>query len=302
MEIKKILWATDGSKEAEEALNFAVFLARKFDSEITGIYVSQMPVISIPFYADFGSMLYSLVEKEKKENKERLNSIANEMARQGLRFRGEVIEGEANKEIVECAYRENADLIVMGKRGLGLIDRMLIGSTTLKVLRQSRVPVLAFRRKEQDATVDIRNILVPIDIYSDKTDSALRYAIELAARINARLSVVYVFSMDAVVYEIPPSLLENLLAQSTGVLGRVVEKVKIEREARLQGVKSLEINAEVIHGISAAISIVEYASKNNIDLIVINTHGRKGVRRLILGSVTEKVIQESPCAVLALKP
>ncbi|HSE83410.1 MAG TPA: universal stress protein [Thermodesulfobacteriota bacterium] len=302
MEIKKILWATDGSKEAEEALSCAAFLAGKFGSEMAGIYVSEMPVIAVPFYADFGGMLYSLVEKEKKENKERLNSIAEDMSRQGLRFRGEVIEGEANKEIIECAYRENADLIVMGKRGLGLIDRVLVGSTTSKVLRQSKVPVLAFRRKGQEDTVDIRDILVPIDIYSDKTDSALRYALELAARIGARLSVVYVFSMDAVAYEIPPSLLENLISQSAGVLGRIVERVKNEREAGMQGDKNLEITAEVIHGISPAISIVEYASKNNVDLILINTHGRKGVRRLILGSVTERVIQESPCAVLAIKP
>ena len=76
----------------------------------------------------------------------------------------------------------------------------------------------------------------------------------------------------------------------------MVEEIKLKR-----GIKH-EINTDVIRGISTSTAIVDYASNKNANLIIINTHGRKGVRRLILGSVTEKVIQESTCAVLALKP
>jgi len=81
-----------------------------------------------------------------------------------------------------------------------------------------------------------------------------------------------------------------------------VEEIKLKRAAVDKGVARLEISTEVIHGINPAVSLVDYASSNDIDLIVINTHGRKGAKRLFLGSVTEKVIQESPCPVLAIKP
>jgi nucleotide-binding universal stress UspA family protein len=64
----------------------------------------------------------------------------------------------------------------------------------------------------------------------------------------------------------------------------------------------VEIKTEAINGLNPAISIADYASRNGIDLVVINTHGRKGIKRFILGSVTEKVIQESPCPVLVLRP
>jgi nucleotide-binding universal stress UspA family protein len=58
----------------------------------------------------------------------------------------------------------------------------------------------------------------------------------------------------------------------------------------------------VIQGTTPSVAIVDYANSRNIDLIVINTHGRKGIKKLVLGSIAEKVIQESRCAVLALKP
>ncbi|HVY55404.1 MAG TPA: universal stress protein, partial [Thermodesulfobacteriota bacterium] len=62
------------------------------------------------------------------------------------------------------------------------------------------------------------------------------------------------------------------------------------------------IKTEVIHGLSPAISIANYASKNSADLIVINTHARTGLKRLVLGSVTERLIPEAPCSVLSLRP
>jgi nucleotide-binding universal stress UspA family protein len=166
MKIQKILWAYDGSKESDEALKYAVFLAKKFGSGITGVYVSVMPIMSMYLnYPHFESELFfSLMEQAEKHHKSKLNSIENELASQGLRFNGRVIKGEPAKDIVEIARGEKSDLIVMGKRGLGLIDRVLIGSTTLKVLRKSDIPVLSVKKRDEKSTVEIKNILVPYQI------------------------------------------------------------------------------------------------------------------------------------------
>ncbi len=62
------------------------------------------------------------------------------------------------------------------------------------------------------------------------------------------------------------------------------------------------ITTDLIEGINPAIGIAEYADKKEMDLIVINTHARKGIKKFIMGSVTEKIVQESACPVLVIKP
>lgn len=309
-EIKKIIWATDGSEESRSALNYAMFLAKEFGSEILGIHVAPT-MVPMPEQVLYESEIQNWTEKVEENFMSGLTRVANEMASQEIKFQGMVLKGEPHKEIIEFARRERADLIVMGKRGLGLMDRIFVGSTTLRVLRESRIPILSAKKKDEENRGSIRNILVPLDV-SEKVDSALMYAIKLAEKINANISVVYVFRLDAYAYqipsgaisaspfEIPPSVFgtfEDLAKISYDKLAKRVEEIKLKSRA-----SNLEINAEVVQAMNTSVAIVDYASSKNIDLIVINTHARKGMRRLFLGSVTEQVIQESDCPVLALKP
>jgi nucleotide-binding universal stress UspA family protein len=306
-EIKKIIWGTDGSKESEEALNYAVFLAKKFNSEIIGVSVIPMPEQLIDeYFRKSQGEVHDWTVKVNENIESRLTSISSELASQGVSFKGMVLEGEPNKEIVGLARRERADLIVMGKRGHGLMGRILTGSNTLKVLRESSVPVVAVKKSEEGRAIEIRNILVPLDI-NQKVDSALDYAVDLAERINASISVLYVFKLvNYTNFEIPPIVLadvmEGLMKSSLGELAKRVEKMKLRRRIRNREIDKLEINTEVIQGISTSATIVDYATNKNTDLIVINTHGKKGIKKFVLGSVAEKVIQESPCTVLTLKP
>jgi nucleotide-binding universal stress UspA family protein len=297
MDIKKILFAYDGSNESLEALNYAKFFAERFNSEIIGIHVIAMSTRLI--YKHFAEHPQSKLNKWLKEirlnYKAQLAKIKDELISQGVRFEGRVLKGEPNKKIAQIARREKADLIVVGKRGLGLIDRMLIGSTTLRVLRESKIPVLAVKKRDRESTVNISNILVPLDIY-EESDSALNYAIDLAEKIKANVSVVYVFSLYAYDYETPYSFLEDLIKLCSNELAKRVNEIRLKHAVHI------EINSEIVHGANPAVSIVDYASSKNIDLIVTNTHGRKGVKKFILGSVTEKVVQNSPCSVLVLKP
>ena len=310
MEIKKILWAFDGSKESEYALRYADLLARSHDSEILGLSVIQ-PVdtskMNVP--SEVKKELSSIESGREKKQLERMKrafaGLNLDEARCGVR----VELGTPDEQILRVAREEGADLIVMGKRGLGLIDRVLVGSTTLKVLRRSDVPVLAVKDKSGTGPVEIRSILVPLDI-SEKLDSALVYAIELARKLNARIFVLFVLRLESYAYEIPAgvltedlmSVLEYLLRLSSLKLSKRVDDAK--RKLGILGNETfgVEIKTEAINGLNPAISIADYASRNGIDLVVINTHGRKGIKRFFLGSVTEKVIQESPCPVLVLKP
>lgn len=307
-EIKKIIWASDGSKESEEALNYAVFLAQIFNSEIIGIFVIELhPRLLYDYARDPDSELYKWVEEAAEYHKSRLTTKAKNLGIPWIPFRETVLIGEPSEEIVKVARRKKADLIVMGVRGLGLIDRMLVGSTALKVLRQSHIPVLTVQKRDKESTIDIRNILVPLDIY-EKEDSALNYAIDLAQKIKANISVVYGYRLFAyATLEIgkPPVGINELGEDalkffSTELTTRVDEALRIKTDNK--ETDKLEINTDLIEGINPSMRIVEYATSKNMDLIVINTHGRKGIKKFMLGSITEKIIQESPCAVLALRP
>ncbi|HWP90906.1 MAG TPA: universal stress protein [Thermodesulfobacteriota bacterium] len=293
MEIKKILWAFDGSKESEEALNYAIYLGQILGSEIIGIHVIPLPE-KLLYETEFHNWAVKVEERIKS----RLVSIGEQLDSQGLRFRSQVLRGEPSKEIFELAEREKANLIVMGKRGQGLIDRMLTGSTALSVLRESSIPILTVKKRDEETPIEIKNILVPLDI-SEGLDSSLNCAVELGERLKANIMVVYVFSLYAYEYEVPYWVFDDLIKISTEKLTKKVEEIKL----RL-GNKAGEIafKTEVIQGLNTAISIVDYALRVNTDLIVMNTHGRKGIKKFILGSVTEKVVQEAHCPVLVLKP
>jgi nucleotide-binding universal stress UspA family protein len=181
---------------------------------------------------------------------------------------------------------------------------MLVGSTTLRVLRESSIPVLAVRERDEKSRLNVRNILVPINI-DEKVDSAVDYAIDLAERVDANISVMYVFKLSIYDYSdsgIHSGVMELLLEDSAKELEKRIGEIKLRRGIQNKGAKKLEIGTAITQKLNPAVAIVDYASSKNIDLIVINTHGRKGVKRIILGSVAEKVVQESHCAVLTLKP
>ena len=302
MQIKKIVWATDGSNEAEEALKYAVYLAKKYSAEILGIYVSTKKVksISSEFYLLKQELFNSLTETEERNYKENFSNIESRLRSTGIHFTGKVLRGEPASRIVNFVQKEKADLVVIGTRGHGLLDKMLIGSITLTVLKKSKTPVLAFKKREKKR-VSIKNILVPVDVFQ-QSGPALGYAVDLASVLSARIFVVYSIRLSGHIYAVP-SILNEIVKHSKGELIRRVKEINLKR--RLRGVgedDGLRIKTSVLHGLNPAIAITDYASSNNIDLIVINMHSRSGIKKLILGSTTEKVIRSSHCSTLVVGP
>jgi nucleotide-binding universal stress UspA family protein len=291
--MNKILWTTDGSKEAKAGLNYARLFANSFNSEITGLHVIK--VIDKKVGALFGERIDLTGWAEDAASKwfDIFDEVQEELKREKLRFTYKVVAGSPHEKIIEVANEEKADLIVMGKRGLGLKDRALVGSNTIKVLKGSQIPVLAVRARIGKSR--IKKILVPFDV-TEKFDSALKYAVSLGKAFDAIVSVVYVLELISYPYEFPVSILADMRAVYDNEL-----KNKIAEISPQVGDK-IKIKHRVIESINPYLGVIEFAQNERVDLIVMNTHGRKGIRRLVLGSVAEKVIQESPCSVLALKP
>ncbi len=301
MDIKKIIWPSDMSEESDKSLAYARYIAKRYQSSILGVHVMHRE--SLLSHIDIFDLNHKpfedALEQTEKAFEDYFKSVHAKLKREGIRFTGKILKGEPGAKILSLAKREDADLIVMGTRGHGLLDRMLIGSTTLDVLRKSRIPILAFKKNAKKRTA-IRHILVPIDL-NERENSALEYALELAGRLDTRITVVYVIRMVGAVYAMP-TVLKSMIVGSSREIVKRVEEMKLKHKSDIKGIDDLRVKTKVIHGRNPAVAVSDYASATNVDLIVINKHSRKGIKKQLLGSVTEKVIQISHCSVLTIRP
>ena len=300
--MKRILWATDGSKEAERALNYAEYLATKSEAAILGVHVIPLPV----------QLLYENLEDSKEhltsrravlENAvaDRFEEVTEKLKKSGIIFEGVILKGKPSDKIREFAKKKKADLIVLGKHGHGFIESMLAGSETIKILKGSHIPVLAIKDESKKRSTRFRNILVPIDL-TECSDIAVSYALSLAQITGAKIRVIYVLRLDMYAQDLPASALQMVIDEAEKDLIQRVAKTKKAYERKKNSSKDIKVATEVIHGMSEAVTISNYARKNNIDLIAIHTHGRSGITKFLLGSVTERVLSSSKCSVLAMRP
>ena len=138
-------------------------------------------------------------------------------------------------------------------------------------------------------------ICCPID-FSETSRAALEEASELAQRYQAELVLLHVFEPPVATTDLmvaPPEMFE----QTAKDLERKLELWKGEAEQR--GAKA--VRALVVTG-AAATETVRFVREGGYDLVVMGTHGRRGLRHLVLGSVAERVVREAPCAVLVVRP
>ena len=296
LKIDKILWATDGSKVSRDALNWTKLFAKTFGAEIVGIHVLKPIEKKIYEIAGRKLDLKSLMEKESGDWSNQFDQIYRMLKKEKFRFSHSVMEHyKPYEKIIQVADQENVSLIVMGKRGLGLKDDSSVGSNTLKVLQGSRVPVLAVKGKKTKTLPKIRKILVPLDI-SEKFSSALDYALSLVEQLGATVTVTYVEQLFSYPYEFPITILNEMRDMYDNQLKKKVEEISGQFENKLR------IKHKVVEAITPFLGIIRFAEREKSDLIIMNTHGRKGLKKLFLGSVAEKVIYEAPCSILALRP
>lgn len=142
----------------------------------------------------------------------------------------------------------------------------------------------------------IKKVLVPID-FSDYSKSALKYAISLTKIFNAEIILIYV--VEPVIY--PPDFSMGQIAIPT-VTSEWDERAKEElnKLAKTEFTDAANVKTIVKTG-KPFVEIIETAREENIDLIIIATHGHSGVEHILFGSTAEKVVRKAPCPVLTLR-
>jgi nucleotide-binding universal stress UspA family protein len=294
MQITKILWASDGSKQSRDALRWAEMLANQFGATLIGFSVietlncgtSKMPSVLRKTILRIDS------ETEKKEMV-RLTQVRKALEKKGIKSVARIARGVAPQEIIKAARGGTIDLIVMGKRGQTPWGRLLLGSTTARVLREGHVPLLAVRRAARKLAV--KKILLPTS-FSPKDSVSFEWALELARKFGAALFVLYVIEVHRSYHRVKGGFIGRLRESADKQLRAILDSVPTEKQ------KGVSLTHKVMTFTRARSGIVNFAHDQGIDMIVMSTNARKGVPRFFLGSVAEAVIEEAPCPVIAVPP
>jgi nucleotide-binding universal stress UspA family protein len=149
-------------------------------------------------------------------------------------------------------------------------------------------------RLAMNATTSIRNILVPHD-FSETAEHALAVALELAERLSAKVILMHAYEVPTYGFPEGPAMTPEMSRQIESAAGSALASVA--KRCRRPGV-DVEV---VLRQGSAWTEIGAVAKETNADLIVIGTHGRRGVARVLIGSVAERVVRTAPCPVLTVR-
>jgi nucleotide-binding universal stress UspA family protein len=276
---RKILVAIDGSESSMHALRESFKLANNEKSWITVLSV-------IPTYeGDLGATWITNVKEAMEKPCRIALSEAEKLAKEErVLIKTVCEEGEIYERIVDIADAENSDVIVMGRKGMSKLSKALVGSVTARVIGHSHRDVLVV---PEGTSIGWKSILVSTD-GSKYSDAAIDRAIVFAKSYGSEVKVISVVDVT-----------EEFIARAPGALEGLVKKAKDIVEDVKKKVSSEGIKAEgIVREGEAYRAITELAGKENAGVIVMGSHGRTGLKRLLMGSVTEKVIGYAPCPVL----
>lgn len=261
--------------------------------EMAGNLVNFANVIAQAFYAQV-SLLHVAPDLSKLADPERLLALA-EQERLSSEFRAmssmdvSLRMGDPATEIVKYALLEHADLIAMPTHGRQGVDRLLKGSVAEEVLRHSPVPVLISNEPAREASGHslerIKRILLPV-YTSDAASPIVPLLVGLAKRMD---SEVVLYHDERGINDVGNTLEPQEAAQAI--------------EHCSERLTSEGIRHSIVRATSepVATDILNKLRETNIDLVVMTTHGRSGLMRGVFGSVTEAVLRNSPCPLLAVK-
>jgi len=288
--MKKILVPLDGSTVAEEILVYVEMLALQ-----SGAHVILMRVVPFLWPSEHVH-LKEMGHKMDKEASDYLFTVETRLVEKGIEASVSVDEGNVPEVICDTAREKWVDLIAISTHGHGGVKRWALGSVTSKVIQASSIPLLVHRSTgERVEEVQCKNVLIPID-GSDFAESIFPQARYVAELFNAKVWFISVVNL--------PGGFSVLEEEDHNIEEKVAESIKhyySMLENRIQE-QEMTIDYEVvIRKGDTSDAICDFANENNIDLIAMSTHGRGGISRWALGSVTDKVLHSSPKPILLVR-
>jgi nucleotide-binding universal stress UspA family protein len=271
--MKKILVPCDFSQSSIEALKFAMEIAVKEKAEIHLVHAIELPVLYDSSFALAFEQDY--MKDQRSAALKKLNKTADRWVKGAVKTSPEVAFGGIIGVIERAIESSVADLVVMGTHGASGIREYTIGSNTEKVVRNSKVPMIAIRKSVKN----IKNIVLPVRPEGDLEDITMRVK-SLQELFKAKLHLLFVntpalFHRDS---EIRP---------------------KMEALAKRYLLKNYTLN--IFNDIAEAEGIINFTNDLKDPMVAMRTHGRRGIAHLATASVAEDVVNHIECPVWTFK-
>jgi nucleotide-binding universal stress UspA family protein len=304
-QFQRILCPVDFSDFSRRALDYAVAIAKGYESTITLLHVcAAVPVAAYaPGSGVFPSAL--LTREDREAVVTAMKRFAESEAGTSVPIECDIAEGSTAAEILEKAQAMPADLLVMGTHGRSGFERLVLGSVTEKVLRKATCPVLTVPRGVPDVVpappAFFKRIVCAID-FSDCSMHALSYATALAQEADAHLTVVHVIELPTA---LPLEAHETVLAGPPS-LRDYVTLAEADCRVRLQNAvpESVRTYCTVETALPSGKpyrEILRIAEEQKADLLVIGIHGAGVVDRMLFGSTAQHLVRQASCPVLTLR-
>jgi nucleotide-binding universal stress UspA family protein len=291
MQVKSIVCPVDFSDFSIAAYQYALSLAQYYKARIVALHVVELWKYPFADYAaheaDYAKFSAALNEGGQVQ----LRRFVSQYSVEGVQPELVVHQGNAPNCILSVANKENAEVIVMGTHGRRGFDRLVLGSSTDRVMRKAACPVLVVSSASHkdlvtgpDGRHRLSRILYCTD-FSNRSEQAREYAVSLAVEYGAELTLLHVA-------EKTPDLARAgaITKEHTNKLNKLLSETEQ---------KSLTVRTTVRFG-KPYEEIVRYAAETHASLIIMTARGGDAVDRAVFGSTSYRVIQLGPCPVLAI--
>lgn len=281
---RKLLCPIDFSPASDEALQFAARMAKDLDADLVVAHAWYVP----PLAYTGESMLIEGLDTARKSSERLLADAKQQALAYGApRVSTSFITGVPWAAIAELTQAQDIDLVVIGTHGRTGMSRFLLGSVAERVVRHAECSVLVAR----GAYKGFHHVVCAVD-FSDPSRHAMHAAGELA-----RESVTLFHSIEI------PSLYGLFPGRTDDVVDydRRARILMHEWEHALRSTSKATVAVEATFGSPAAEALQLLDRDSRLDLIVVGSHGRTGIRRVLLGSVAEKIVRHARASVLVAR-
>jgi nucleotide-binding universal stress UspA family protein len=308
---KTLLVPLDGSGFAEHALPLATALARRAGAAL------RLATVSTPLAEAYTEGLYfSTLELQNEitaRQKTYLDDVVGRLASPGLGVSAGVLHGEVAETLCAHAIEVKADLVVMATHGRGALGRFWLGSVADELIRHLSVPLLLVRPEESAADLSqepaLARVLVPLD-GTELAEQIIEPVVALAGLLPAaELTLLRIIKPVVPVHYLPEGTpvdpeARQLLQHVQTAQGQLHREAEVYLDGVAGRLRQRGLNAHTRVAIDdhPAAAILHEAQALQASLIALETHGRRGLSRLILGSVADKVVRAAHVPILVHRP
>ncbi|HEX7185643.1 MAG TPA: universal stress protein [Thermoanaerobaculia bacterium] len=292
--LRTVLIGTSLGAESDQVVRAGLAVARAAGARVVLVHAAELAPPLVGYEVGAGPIVergqIARCHEELRQQIERLGLNEPELAD------SRVLVGAPHRILSDTAQQLGADLIVVGATGSGPLAAELLGSTADRVLRKAPCPVLVVRDGLQ---MPPRRVLAPVDLSTLSGDAfrcGLHLLSQLAGSGEIQVQAVYALRfMDALAArkrtgDVPFEQIERSAAEE---LRRFVLENRPEAP--------FHVETAVLPG-EARFEILRELEERPADLVILGTHGRGGLDRLVLGSVASTVARKAPCSVLVISP